>query len=174
VNLPQHSPSVQEMWNAYLHLLGEDPATAAKTHAAWHFCDNEADANELAALVKAGRKRATASALWAYSAEGEPVPQVGDYSVITNWAGEARCIIRTMSVEIVPFNEVTADFARTEGEGDGSLDYWRRVHWECFTRDLRAAGRRPEDTMPVVCETFEVVYGATDEHPRDAFRPGLC
>ena len=87
------------------------------------------------------------------------MPAVGDYSVIINWNGEAQCIIRTTSVEIVPFNEVTADFARTEGEGDRSLDYWRRVHWECFTRELQAIGKRPQETMPVVCETFEVVYG---------------
>ncbi len=30
-----------------------------------------------------GRKRATAGALWSYEAEDEPVPQVGDFSVIT-------------------------------------------------------------------------------------------
>ena len=156
----QHSNSVQEMWKAYLRSLGQDPTTTDKTFTAWHFCDNEQDADELAALVKAGHKRATASAYWAYEAEQEPVPAVGDYSVITDWDGEAQCVIRTTSVEIVPFNEVTADLARTEGEGDRSLDYWHRVHWACFSRELSAIGRCPEETMPVVCETFEVVYGA--------------
>ena len=156
----QHSASVHDMWKAYLQLLGEEPATTAKTFTAWHFCDNEADANELAALVRAGEKRATASALWAYDTDGEPLPRVGDHSVIIDWEGEAQCVIRTTSVEIVPFNQVTADFAQTEGEGDRSLDHWRRVHWECFTRDLRAVGKGPEETMPVVCEKFELVHGA--------------
>ena len=159
----QHSNSVQEMWKAYLHSLSENPTTTDKTFTAWHFCDNEQDARELAALVKAGYKRATASAYWAYEDNQDPLPTVGDYSVITNWEGEAQCIIRTTSVEIVPFLKVTADFARTEGEGDRSLDYWRRVHWASFTRELQAIGKYPEETMPVVCETFEVVYGAAKE-----------
>jgi len=156
----QHANSVQELWSAYLHSLGENPATTDKTFTAWHFCDNEQDANALAALVKAGRKRATASAYGAYEDNRDTLPAVGDFSVIINWAGEAQCIIRTTSVEIVPFGQVTADFARTEGEGDRSLDYWRRVHWAAFTRELQPIGKRPEETMPVVCETFEVVYGA--------------
>jgi uncharacterized protein YhfF len=157
----ERSSSVQEMWRAYLRSIGETPTTTDKTVAAWHFCDNEQDADELAALVKAGHKRATASAYWEYEDAQEPVPAVGDYSIIINWNGEAQCVIRTTSVEIVPFNEVTAAFARTEGEGDRSLDYWRRVHWECFTRDLQAIGKCPKEAMPVVCEAFEVVYGAS-------------
>ena len=153
-----YSRTVQTMWDAYLRSIGESPTTD-KTFTAWHFSDNERDANELAALVEAGGKRATASAYWAYEAEQEPLPTVGEHSVIVDWNGEARCIIRTTSVEIVPFNQVTADFARTEGEGDRSLGYWRRVHWAAFTRELQAIGKRPEETMPVVCETFEVVFG---------------
>ncbi|MEM7114775.1 MAG: ASCH domain-containing protein, partial [Chloroflexota bacterium] len=67
-------------------------------------------------------------------------------------------------VEIVPFNEVTAVFAATEGEGDGSLAYWRRVHWAFFTRDLANWGLEPTETMPVICEVFEVVFPASDSH----------
>ncbi|MDX9953494.1 MAG: ASCH domain-containing protein [Anaerolineae bacterium] len=156
----QQSTSVQEMWNAYLHSLGEDPATTEKTFSAWHFCDNAPCADALADLVKAGRKRGTTSTLWEYEAAQDPLPAVGEYSVITNWEGQAQAIIRTIGVEIIPFNQVAADFARTEGEGDCSLAYWREVHWEVFTRSLAAYGRRPVETMPVVCETFEVVYGA--------------
>ncbi len=156
----QHQSSIQEMWNAYLHSLGEDPATTEKTFSAWHFCDNAPCADALADLVKAGRKRGTTSTLWEYEAAQDPLPAVGEYSVITNWEGQAQAIIRTIGVEIVPFNQVTAAFAWTEGEGDRSLAYWREVHWEVFTRSLAAYGRRPAETMPVVCETFEVVYGA--------------
>jgi uncharacterized protein YhfF len=90
------------------------------------------------------------------------VPAVGDYSVIIDWTGQAQCVIRTTSIEIVPFNEVTADFARTEGEGDRSLDYWRRAHWAFVTRELQAVGKSPTEAMLVVCEKFEVVYGVRE------------
>ena len=71
------------MWEAYLHSLGEDPAKTDKTFSAWYFSDNQHDADALAALVKAGRKCATTSALWAYDNQ-EPIPAAGEYSVIIN------------------------------------------------------------------------------------------
>lgn len=152
---------IEEMWQVYLRTVGETVGTTQKRFSAWHFCDNKADADELAMLVKSGQKRATAGALWSYEQENEPVPQVGDHSIILNWAGEPQCIIRATAVEIVPYNEVTADFAATEGEGDGSLTYWRRAHWAFFTRDLATWGLEPTETMPVICEVFEVVYKQT-------------
>ena len=115
--------------------------------------------DELAELVLAGRKRATAGSLLAYELEKEPLPKVGDLSVVTDWEGRARCVIRTTAVEVVPFDTVTPEFAATEGEGDGSLEYWRRVHWAYFTSELQGTGREPRPDMPVVCERFEVVFG---------------
>lgn len=147
--------SVETMWDAF---AAQDPAAAESGYSAWHFCDNKADADELAELVLAGTKRATAGLVWAYEAEDEPLPRVGDYSVITDWEGNARCIIRSTSVEIVPFDAVSADFAAIEGEGDGSLDYWRRVHEVAFTRELAESGEVFHPEMLVVCETFEVAY----------------
>jgi uncharacterized protein YhfF len=115
-------------------------------------------ADELVELVVSGCKRATAGALWSYEHEDEPIPRAGDYSVITDGVGRARCVIRTTSVEIVPFSEVGESFAEEEGEGDLSLDYWREGHWMYFTQELADYGRKPEPDMPVVCERFDLVY----------------
>ena len=114
--------------------------------------------DRLVGLVLSGRKRATTGALWTYELEGEPLPRVGDFSVVTDGAGVARCVIRTTSVEIVAFDDVDEVFARDEGEGDLSLDYWRDGHWAFFSHELEGLGRIPEPDMPVVCERFEVVY----------------
>lgn len=149
--------SVTEIWSGFT-AARPDLVDAEATYSAWHFCDNQADADELVELVLSGEKRATAGSLWSYELEGEAPPRVGDFSVITDWAGNARCVIRSAAVEVVPFGEVTAEFAAAEGEGDGSLDHWRRVHLEAFSRELEPQGLVPSDAMPVVCERFEVVY----------------
>lgn len=154
--------SVEAMWSALVSARPDLVAVEA-TYSAWHFCDNESDANELADLVVAGRKCATAGLLWSYEAEGEPLPVVGDLSVVTDWEGRARCVIRTTSVEVVPFEAVTAEFAAIEGEGDGSLEYWRRAHEAAFTRELAQFGRELESSAPVVCVCFEVVFGDTSQ-----------
>lgn len=153
-----YDPSVYRLWAAYLQTLGETPATTARTFTAWHFCDNQADADELADLTRRGIKRATAPALWELEAIGEPVAEPGTLSIITDWSGSAQCVIRTTQVDVVPFDEVTAEFAATEGEGDGSLAYWRRVHEAYYTRVLAGTPYAFRPDMPVVCERFEVVF----------------
>jgi hypothetical protein len=75
-----------------------------------------------------------------YIEENEPMPCVNEYSVILNSKDEAVCIIQTTKVKVVPFDQVSADHAYKEGEGDKSLDYWRTVHKDFFTAELAAVG----------------------------------
>ena len=149
--------SAKTMWEDYLKSLTGEERNTVK-YEAWHFCDNKRDANELAELVRSGVKRATASLYESYEFEGEPVPKAGDHSIILDWSGIAQCIIRTTKVTVVPYGEVSEEFARTEGEGDKSLTYWRHAHWEYFSREMKELGKIPSDEMLVVCEEFEVVH----------------
>jgi len=151
------SSSVHEMWDAFV-VAHPGAASHSSRYTAWHFCDNQPDADELAELVLAGRKQATAGALWAYEDEGEELPLVGDYSVITDWNGTAQCVIQATTVEVVPFDEVSAEFAAREGEGDGSLEYWKDVHGAAFAREFEGTERIPSSDMPVVCQEFRVVF----------------
>lgn len=151
-------PSVQKMWQRYLKSIGESPKTTSLSYTAWHFCNNQPAADQLAELVLKGVKRATASSLWSLQAEREAIPQVGDVSIITDWNGKAKCIIKTILLETVPFNEVTEDFAVAEGEGDKSLEYWRKVHHEVFSQELSELGFKFSEEMPVLCEQFEVIW----------------
>ncbi len=129
------------------------------------FGDSEELAHSLAVLVLAGTKRATAGSVWAFEAEGKRPPEPGDLSVVTNWAETPLCIIETTQVNIVPFAEVTAEFAAVEGEGDGSLAFWRHAHANYFSRECARIGRVFTESMPVACERFNVVFR---EHPPNA------
>ncbi len=126
---------------------------------AWAFGDHAELADELLALVLAGTKTATASSLWDIEADGDPVPQVGDLSIVLDGAGQPRALIRTTQVRIVPFIDVDAEHARLEGEGDLTLSHWREAH-EAFFRRTATGDRGFDETMPVVCERFEVVHPA--------------
>lgn len=119
--------------------------------------DSDALSIELLELIRRGRKRAGASLLWAYEAENEPLPEAGDIEVVLDHLNEPALITRVVRVEIVPFSAVTADYAAIEGEGDGSLEYWRRGHWAFFSRECARLGRLPDPVMPVVCSVFEVL-----------------
>ena len=114
--------------------------------------------DKLAALVKSGIKTATCSALIQYEFENKPIPNQGDYSVILDSVDNAVCIIRTNKVYIESFDCVSEEHAFKEGEGDRSLEYWRRVHIDFFTEEFNARKLVFDETINLVCEEFEVVY----------------
>ena len=116
------------------------------------------EADLLAHLVAIGEKTATASVYPLYELENEPLPATGEYSVILDSNDNAVCVIQTQKVTIVPFDEVSAEHAYKEGEGDKSLDYWREVHEKFFVECMNAAGQTFTPDMKVVCEEFAVVY----------------
>ena len=138
--------TAEEMWNQS-GLTGE--------YDAWSFGD---DADKLARLVKAGIKTATCSAFCFYELEEENLPEAGAYSIILDSCDQAVCIIRTNKVYVALFNQVTAEHAFKEGEGDRSLEYWRKVHKRFFTEELKEVNLSFDEEMKLVCEEFEVVY----------------
>lgn len=149
--------SVQELWARY---RAENPEAPPDVPATFHFCDNEEDADICAALVVAGIKRATAASLAEFSLSGDPLPKPGDFAVITDWAGDPKAIIRTISVEIRRFADVDEEFARTEGEGDGTLAWWRAAHRAYYERVLAGRGPPVDDELEIACERFELVFKA--------------
>jgi uncharacterized protein YhfF len=150
---------IQSFWEEFQASVGR--AGLAGFYEAFHFDDNEPSSNELARLVLAGTKRATAGLAWSFEAEDRSPPKPGDLSVVTDWQGKPLCVIETKAVAIVPFEEVSEEFAATEGEGDGSLRCWRECHWAHFEKECKRIGREPSVRMPVVCERFEVIYART-------------
>ena len=142
------SADLLPFWQAFLAATGRQDDVAF--YEAFYFADSEDDANSLGQLVLAGVKRATAALVWG--------PASGDLSIVTDWSGRPLCVIETTATAVVPFEEVTEEFAATEGEGDKSLRYWREVHWDFFSRECGQIGREPSLRMPVLCERFRVVY----------------
>lgn len=131
----------------------------------WSFGDSPELADELLGLVLTGRKTATAGAVDDYEAAGEALPEVGDVSVVTDGAGNPRAVLRTTRVDVVPFGEVDAEHAALEGEGDGSLESWRRDHEAVWRRRLGVEQIDP--SMRMVLERFEVVYPTVGPTPAE-------
>ena len=125
------------------------------TYEAWSF---EEAPDELAELVLQGIKTATCSVYDLYRINNEKLPQEGDYSIILNSNKEAVCIIKTLKVYVTEFNQVSEEHAFKEGEGDRSLEYWRKVHSNFVTNELASVNKLFDEHSKVVCEEFEVVY----------------
>jgi uncharacterized protein YhfF len=112
---------------------------------------------ELLELILQGRKRASTSLLWAIEADKDRLPNAGDVEVVVDHNHVPVLITRLTHVDVLAFDDVPSQHASAEGEEDGSLSSWRRIHWEFFSRECRRMGRLPDTRMPVVCSTFELV-----------------
>ncbi|WP_125100787.1 ASCH domain-containing protein [Leucobacter chromiireducens] len=150
----QAESRVAEFWS---RCRGAVPGLPDAVPEAWPFGATPAHADELLGLVLAGIKTGTASSLWDYETTGDPLPEVGDYSIILDGVGDPRAVIRTTALATVPFAEVSAEHAHSEGEGDRTLDDWRATHeryWRTYSESPR--GFAPD--MPILCERFELVW----------------
>lgn len=146
---------LERYWQRYKQA---HPQEAETGYSHYYFCDNEQDAQALANLVIAGKKRATTSLLKTYENEGEALAKPGDCCIITDYYNQPQCIVRTTKVDLMPFKDVTEEYARIEGEGDGSLAYWRRGHVRYFSKECERMGIPFTEDLFVVCEQFEVIY----------------
>ncbi|WP_305857337.1 ASCH domain-containing protein [Balneatrix alpica] len=139
------------------NLLTQYPALTPRPNRIDGFGDSPAMCAELLDLIRRGGKRAGASLLWTHQAEASPLPQQGDIVLVVDALNQPALLLQTLAVEVCPFAEVSADFAAAEGEGDGSLAYWREAHWSFFNRECALIGRSPSPSMPVVCERFALL-----------------
>ncbi|UOQ87544.1 ASCH domain-containing protein [Gracilibacillus salinarum] len=139
----------QAYWNEY---WGEQDQP--ENVSAWQF---GADPDYLAQLVIDGIKTATCSAHLFYELENEPLPTTEDYSIVLNSEDKPVALIKTVEVTLTPMNEVSAEFAAAEGEGDKSYQYWWKAHETFFRNELNAIGREFSEDMLLVCERFEVI-----------------
>lgn len=147
---------IESLWDDFLK---ENPENVIKkTPVSFYFCDNEKDANECAELVVKGIKQATATSLWWYEKNNETLPKIGDQYIVTDWDGNARAIIEITKVSPTPYKEINAEFAKIEGEGDKSLEYWRKVHKAYYTREMEPYGEEFNVDMIIICEHFKTIY----------------
>ena len=80
-----------------------------------------------------------------------------DLNIITDWNKVPKAIILTTKIELIKFNEITTKFAQREGEGDKSLDYWRKVHKIYYNREMQDYKGEFSEDMIIVCQYFKTI-----------------
>lgn len=158
------SAAVAAFWADYCAATGTDPASP---HPASAFGSGPAMADELLALVLSGRKRAAAALLAEHEDEGVPWDLTGTHEIVLDGRGRPACVLRYICSTLSAFDAVDADFASAEGEGDGSLAWWREAHRRYFDPLLRTKfGRALTGGEMLVLQRFALVW------PPDRASPG--
>lgn len=155
--IPAKAPkTVIELWEAFTKA---NPEHLDNQPTEWfNFCDNEKDAKECAQLTREGIKQATSTSLWWFEKNHADLPEVGNIYVVTDWYKIAKAIVKVVKVEQTPYNQITEEYAAIEGEGDKSLAYWKKVHWDYYSREMEEFDEKPTEDMVIVCEQFETIF----------------
>ena len=153
---PGRVDAIERLWLAYQRAR-EVRVEGFSASALGH---TRALADELAALVEAGVKRAHATLLRDFEKDLEPLPQPGDHLVVLDGEGEPRAIVRTTHVEKRRFNEIDDAFAFEAGEGDLTLRWWLTAYRQDFAERGEAEGFEAHERIELVLEHFERVWPA--------------
>jgi uncharacterized protein YhfF len=144
--------------DTYLNSLNKIERKRYQSFSSDYFCGDEHNANLCAELIRVGQKTATCSLYAWYESGEETMPTVGHLQVVVDWNNSPVCIIEIDSVVICEYKEVQPEFAYAEGEGDRSLEWWRKAHWDFFAKECCQLGIEPAEDMQLVLERFHVVY----------------
>jgi len=146
---------VSAFWAEYCRRAGLPAATA---YQAWPFGDSPELAHQLVELVLRGPKRATAGLVEYNDRHPGDAPVPDGYSVVTEFDGAPRAVIRTAWLGRCALRDVDAGFAWDEGEGDRTLADWMAGHRRFFTRECARLGIAFSDAVQVQLERFELLY----------------
>lgn len=146
---------LQEFWNAFLEAKCPDDNTECSE--VFSFGINEEESDRLLRLVLRGKKRAAVNSCHAYEAQDEALPDKGSYSIITDYDGIPRCVIKTTKVTVLPFSEITPEQALRTGE-EKTFEAWQQKHREFFSQHGEMVGYEFSEDMKVVYQEFRVEY----------------
>ncbi len=153
--VPQH---ILVFWHAFLESRAAPGDASERFYESFRIGIEDEDADAGAKLILGGQKTATSSLLWQYESSGKALPPLGNLSVVENGRREPVCVVQTTWIEVMRFGDVDAQFAREYGEGDRTLEGWRKMFRPYYAKACAALGREMSDDAPMVCERFRVIY----------------
>ncbi len=136
-----------------------DLSAADDCEVRWIGLDDETT-EQVLELIASGDKTGTFTLPWIVERTGQPRPRAGRCIVLIDYRGAPRLLVRLTRVERVTFGAVTERHTAIDGSPVRALATWKPLHTRYWNDLLRPFGLRVSDDMPVLVETFELLYAA--------------
>ena len=152
--LPGRRDEIQAFWLDYQKACNPQ----VEGFSATAFGHTRVLADEHAALIASGAKRAHATLERDFEAEGDALPRPGEHVVVLDGRGNPQAIVRTRHVERRYFNEIDEAFAFECGEGDRTLAWWLVAYRQEFAERAEAQGFQVGEKAVLILEYFDLVW----------------
>lgn len=108
-------------------------------------------------LLLNGKKTAIFSTFDSYAINMEPLPLSGEILIVENKDGEPKGIIEITDVNIRPFNDITWEIARKDGESSDFED-WKERNTEIFEDEGALCGFEFTPSSKIVVQQFKLIW----------------
>ena len=152
--LPDRRDEIERFWVEFQR--AREPQVAGFSATA--FGHSRAVADELAALIRAGDKRAHATLERDFEADGDDLPRPGEHVVVLDGRGTPQAIVRLTHVERRYFADIDDEFAFECGESDRTLAWWLVAYRQEFAERAEAQGFQVGERAVLILEHFELVW----------------
>ena len=106
---------------------------------------------EILDLVLSGKKTVTCDAVANFEQRGEAKPQPGRVDIALDWEGRPVAAVRTVAVELIPFDQMREDLVQDQAE------FRDLAHWRAGYRAYLTRAQLFEPDVVMLVERFEVV-----------------
>ncbi|WP_239519286.1 ASCH domain-containing protein [Bifidobacterium ramosum] len=112
--------------------------------------------DRLIEMILEGTKTATAALLIDYTECDEPLPHIGNRSILVDSDEHGVAVLITTDVSVVRLADITDSHALAEGEGDTSAVQWRHTH-EAYWNSAEYRSCFADPTFPINDDTLVVL-----------------
>ena len=113
--------------------------------------------SQINSIVLAGQKQAFFTTLVTFTIDDEPLPISGELYILVDNQNKPLCVLEIESVNIIPFNEVTFEMVKKEGEC-ATMGEWKEKMQEYIEDEAHVLGFEYAPDIKLVYQTFKVIY----------------
>ncbi|WP_407428821.1 ASCH domain-containing protein [Treponema sp.] len=145
-----------EFWKSYLKATDQSEENAVYSRELV-FEDSGFTGTSQLSLVLSGAKTAVFTPLDSIEINRESVPVAGETYIVLDSKDEPCCVIELTDVNILPFNEISWELAKRDGENENLSDWQDKMH-EFLEDEADLCGFEAREDSKIVCEIFRVIY----------------
>jgi uncharacterized protein YhfF len=113
--------------------------------------------SQINSIVLVGQKQAFFTTLATFTIDDEPLPISGELYILVDNQNKPLCVLEIESVNIIPFNEVTFEMVKKEGEC-ATMGEWKEKMQEYIEDEAHVLGFEYSPDIKLVYQTFKVIY----------------
>lgn len=145
----------EDFWGAFLEETGTPETTVLHNYT--YFGDSEEVSVAVLEQLLSREKTAVSHCIPAYLTTKKRMPQIGDYTMVTDFYGNPCCILHTTDVTLAPMPELSEALIGQDCPGV-TREAWLGQKRTEYTAAAKRYGFHYHDEIPVLMETVELVY----------------